>query len=76
MYGKRPILRELRDKLYGFKAPKMAITIFEGIIKAVIQQQVSLNVAYAITANLIKKFGNVVTFEGEHYYFFYARESC
>ncbi len=64
------ILKEIRNKLYGFKAPKMAVTIFEGIVKAIIQQQISLNVAYNLTANIIRKFGHTINFKGENYYAF------
>lgn len=64
-------LRKIKEKLYGFgRAGLMSATIFEGIIKAIIQQQISLKVAESITANLVEKYGDRVELCGEYAYEF------
>jgi len=45
----KEIKREKTDKFL------MSSTVFEGIIKAIIQQQISLKVAESITANLVER---------------------
>ena len=68
---KDDILRRIKEKLYGFgRAGLMSATIFEGIVKAIIQQQISLKVAESITANLVEMHGYRVRFLGECIYDF------
>ncbi|OYT53488.1 MAG: hypothetical protein B6U77_03820 [Candidatus Hecatellales archaeon ex4484_218] len=68
---KDEILKKVKNRLYGFgKAGLMASTIFEGIVKAIIQQQISLKVAETITANLVEKFGEKIRFQNENFYDF------
>jgi DNA-3-methyladenine glycosylase II len=63
-------LREIKYALYGFKAPAMGATIYEVIVKAVVQQQISLRIASYMISKLVKKFGEFVEFRGEKYYDF------
>lgn len=65
------VLRRIKEKLYGFgRAGLMSSTVFEGIIKAIIQQQISLKVAESITANLVERHGEKIGFCGEYLYEF------
>jgi len=63
-------LKKIKDALFGFKVPMMGVTIYEVIIKAIVQQQISLQVAFHMISNLVKKFGEFVEFNGEKYYDF------
>ena len=68
---KDDVLRRIKEKLYGFgRAGLMSSTVFEGIIKAIIQQQISLKVAESITANLVERYGEKIGFCGEYLYEF------
>ncbi len=51
-------LKYLRNKYAGFgRAMRMAIYVYEGIIKAVIQQQIAFKVAENIAANIVERYG-------------------
>lgn len=63
-------LRKIKERLYGLKVPKMGVTVYEVIIKSIIQQQISLFVAFKIISNLVKTLGENITFEGEKFYEF------
>lgn len=63
-------LKKIKNTLFGFKVPMMGVTIYEVIIKAIVQQQISLQVAFHMISNLVKKFGEFVEFNGEKYYDF------
>jgi len=70
------ILKKIKEKLYGFgKAGLMSATVFEGIIKAIIQQQISLRNAELITANLVENYGERIEFCGEYAYEFPTPET-
>ncbi len=47
-------LREIKEGLYGFKVPRMGLTIYEAIIKTIIQQQISLQVAFRMISEVVK----------------------
>ncbi|RLF38737.1 MAG: hypothetical protein DRN12_07975 [Thermoplasmata archaeon] len=65
------VLMGIKEKLYGFgKAGLMSSTVFEGIIKAIIQQQISLKVTETITSNLVERYGEKIKFCGEYLYEF------
>jgi len=63
-------LKKIKERLYGFKPPKIGVTIYEAIIKSIIQQQISLIAAFRIISNFVKVFGDYVTFEKEKIYDF------
>ena len=65
------VLKEIKKRLYGFgKAGLMSATIYEGVIKAIAQQQISLRVAENIIANMVEKFGGKMLFMNEYAYDF------
>jgi len=65
------VLRRIKEKIYGFGiAGLMSANLFEGIIKAIIQQQISLKVAESITANLVERYGEKIKFCKEYAYEF------
>ncbi|MFQ6120439.1 MAG: DNA-3-methyladenine glycosylase family protein [Methanosarcinales archaeon] len=64
------ILREIKNKLYGLRPPGIGVSIFEGAIRVIIQQQISLQVAYVMTGALVRRFGEKVEINNEPYYDF------
>jgi DNA-3-methyladenine glycosylase II len=58
-----PVLRELKLKFYGLKAGSIGVTVFEYIIKSIIQQQISIQVAFSITNRMVTRFGEKVEAE-------------
>jgi DNA-3-methyladenine glycosylase II len=71
---KDPVLREVKRKLCGLKAFNYS-TVFEGLIKSIIQQQISLIGSMYITNRLIERFGEKVKIGDEIYYEFPSPES-
>jgi DNA-3-methyladenine glycosylase II len=67
---KDPALRELKTRFYGLKAGSIGATVFESIIKSIIQQQISILVAFSITNSIVTRFGDQVEEEGRVYYDF------
>jgi DNA-3-methyladenine glycosylase II len=74
--GRDKVLRRIKRGLYGFgRAGRMAASLYEGVVKAIIQQQISLRVADHLTANLVEKFGEHLMFLGEKVYDFPRAEN-
>ena len=48
------ILRKIKEKFYGLRPPGIGASIFEGAIRVIIQQQISLRVAYVMTGALVR----------------------
>ncbi len=69
-----PILQEVKQKLNGLRAFNYS-TVFEGLIKSIIQQQISLIGSMHITNRLIERFGDRVKIGKEVYYEFPSPES-
>ncbi|MBN1785330.1 MAG: DNA-3-methyladenine glycosylase 2 family protein [Candidatus Bathyarchaeota archaeon] len=67
---KDPVLKELKLKFYGLKAGSIGTTVFESIIKSIIQQQISIRVAFSITNKMVSKFSEKIETEGTIYYDF------
>ncbi|HJH26631.1 MAG TPA: hypothetical protein C5S37_07615 [Methanophagales archaeon] len=63
-------LLEIKDKLYGLRPPGIGASIFEGAIRVIMQQQISLQVAYVMTGALVGRFGEKIEINGEPYYDF------
>ncbi len=64
-------LKMLKERFYGFgRAGLMSMSVFEGIVKAVIQQQISFVVAEKIAAKVVQKFGETVEWNGLKFYSF------
>jgi len=70
------VLRSVKRRLYGFgRAWLMAASVFEGVVKAIVQQQISLRVAENITANIVERYGEKVDFRGGNAYDFPTPET-
>ena len=67
---KDPVLRDLKLKFYGLKAGSIGATVFESIIKSIIQQQISIRVAFSITNTIVTRFGEQTEAEESIYYDF------
>jgi DNA-3-methyladenine glycosylase II len=67
---KDQVLTDLKQKLYGLKAGSIGTTVFESIIKSIIQQQISIKVAFSITNKMVTRFGEHTEAEGTAYYVF------
>jgi DNA-3-methyladenine glycosylase II len=67
---KDPVLRDLKRRFYGLKAGSIGATVFESIIKSIIQQQISIHVAFSITNKMVTRFGEKAEAEGVIYYDF------
>lgn len=68
--NKSPALRDLKRRFYGLKAGSIGATVFESIIKSIIQQQISIRVAFSITNTIVTKFGEHAEAGGLVYYDF------
>ena len=64
------ILRKIKEKFYGLRPPGIGASIFEGAIRVIIQQQISLQVAYVMTGTLVRRFGEKIEIDGKSYYDF------
>ena len=64
------MLHKIKRELYGLRPPGIGASIFEGTIRVIIQQQISLPVAYIITGTLVRRFGEKIEINGEPYYDF------
>jgi DNA-3-methyladenine glycosylase II len=63
------VLKVLKGRLYGLKPSKYS-SVFEGVIKSIAQQQISLPISMRIISRIIERFGDRVTVEGEEFYEF------
>jgi DNA-3-methyladenine glycosylase II len=52
-----PIMKQITQKLYGLKFPT-TITVFEALVYAIVEQQISIKVARSIEERLALKFGD------------------
>ncbi len=64
-----PIMTQITQKLYGFKFPTTP-TVFEALVDAIVEQQISIKVARAIEDRLALKFGEPLTVNGEAFFAF------
>ena len=64
-----PVLRDVGDRHYGLK-PGYISTVYEGIITAVIQQQISLKIASRMARQVIQKLGECIQVDGKDYWEF------
>lgn len=68
---KDPILKSIKDTHYGL-IPASYPSIYEAVIAVIIQQQISLQIAWHMTALLIKKFGDCVKVDNKEFWAFPA----
>ena len=69
-----PILARAKEELYGLKIFRYS-TVFEGVVKSIIQQQVSLIASWYMISKLVKRFGGKIERGGETFYEFPAPAS-
>jgi DNA-3-methyladenine glycosylase II len=67
---KDPVLKDLKLKFYGLKAGSIGATVFESLIKSIVQQQISIRVAFSVTNRMVTAFGETVEAENIIYYDF------
>src|SRR5208283_1655459 len=60
-------MTKIAQQLYGLKNPTTP-TVFEALVDSIVEQQISIKVAHTIEERLIKKFGEVLTLDGETRY--------
>ena len=61
------VMAGLTSKLWGLKTPTTP-TVFEALVDAIVEQQISMKVATSIENRIIKNFGDVLDLEGTVYY--------
>jgi DNA-3-methyladenine glycosylase II len=61
------VMEHLTSELWGLKNPATP-TIFEAMVDAIVEQQISLKVANSIENKIIKKFGDALNLEDEDYF--------
>ena len=69
-----PVLSRFIKRLRGLRAPATP-TVFEAVVHALVEQQISFNFAGKIKSRLVQKFGQTMEVEGETYYAFPTPES-
>lgn len=69
MVKEDPVLSKVTEQFYGM-VPIRTATVFEMVITAITEQQISLVVAVKIRARLVKKFGESIKVDGKKYYAF------
>jgi len=62
-------MHKITQQLYGFKFPTTP-TVFESLVDAIVEQQISIKVARTIEERFAKKFGDKLDIDGETYYAF------
>jgi len=63
------IMRKLARLLRGLKSPSTP-TVFEALVDSILEQQVSIKVAWVLENRLIKAFGDSLKVDGQTYYAF------
>jgi DNA-3-methyladenine glycosylase II len=58
---------QITQQLYGLKNPTTA-TVYEALVDSIVEQQISIKVAHTIEERLVKKFGEILTLDGESFY--------
>ncbi|MBN1245028.1 DNA-3-methyladenine glycosylase 2 family protein [Candidatus Bathyarchaeota archaeon] len=61
------VMAAITRKLWGLKSPSTP-TVFEALVDAIVEQQISIKVANTIETRITKKFGDVLDLEGDVYY--------
>ena len=61
------VMTALTRKLWGLKTPTTP-TVFEALVDAIVEQQISMKVATSIERKIVKNFGDVLDLEATGYY--------
>ena len=73
LYGfmeKDNVLRDLKKQFYGLKAGSIGTSVFEHIVKSIVQQQISIRVAFSITNKMVTRFSEKTEAENSVFYDF------
>jgi DNA-3-methyladenine glycosylase II len=73
LYGfmdKDDVLRSLKQRFYGLKAGSIGTSVFEHIVKSIIQQQISILVAFTITHKMVTRFSEQTEAQNNVFYDF------
>ncbi|MGE5188349.1 MAG: DNA-3-methyladenine glycosylase family protein [Betaproteobacteria bacterium] len=62
-------MHRITQQLYGYKFPTTP-TVFESLVDAIVEQQISIKVARTIEERIAKKFGDKIEIDGDCYYVF------
>jgi DNA-3-methyladenine glycosylase II len=60
-------MTKITQKLWGLRIPTTQ-TVYEALVDSIVEQQISIKVAKALEAKIIKKFGGTLHMDGEVYY--------
>ncbi len=63
-------IADLKNRFVGLKAVGFGVTVFECFIKSIIQQQISIKVAYSITNKMVTRFAEKKQVDNINYYDF------
>jgi DNA-3-methyladenine glycosylase II len=77
LYGfmdKDNVLHGLKQRFYGLKAGSIGTSVFEHIVKSIIQQQISIRVAFTITHKMVTRFSEQAVAENSVFYEFPSPE--
>jgi DNA-3-methyladenine glycosylase II len=66
---KQPVMKSIRDQLYGMKILNSA-TPYEALIEAIIEQQISKKASMTLRKRLAQKYSECIFHEGKEYYEF------
>ncbi|MCW4034515.1 MAG: hypothetical protein NWF03_04045 [Candidatus Bathyarchaeota archaeon] len=67
---KDPVLKDLKNRFIGLKAGSIGTTVFEHIVKSIIQQQISIRVAFSITNKMVTRFSEQTKIQQTVFYDF------
>ncbi len=66
---KDPILGRIKNDHYGL-IPSVSPSVYEAVISVIVQQQISLKVAWHMISLLVKKFGDCIDVDGREFWAF------
>ena len=69
-----PVMKQITQKLFGFKFPTTP-TVFESLVDAIVEQQISIKVARSIEERLAVMFGESVTINSDTFFAFPTAEA-
>ncbi len=61
------VMTAITHRLWGLKIPTTA-TVFEALVDAIVEQQISIKVARTLEARITKSFGDALNVDGDVYY--------
>lgn len=63
------VLSEIKDELYGLRAPRTA-SFYEALVIAITEQQIALPMAILTKERVVRRYGEMMTLKGHDYYAF------